>query len=493
MMRPNTSTKPGQPRASHYRVRVMLAGGFAAVASLVEMAALVLVALTAAAIAEGTDRMVTVDFGPIMTSLSFNRALAYAALCAIGAAMIRAASVHVRVRLLAATEQSWRSALIDDFLATSDQTRQGMSAGELVDQLGRATFTAGNGVAARAIFVQAVASLAVFVAAALVIDFRLSAQLMVLGVVLLFAMRPLTRSIRRSARSVAADSQAQAIAVDEIVRLGRDIELFDAQPWATNRLEQWSGRVTDARARARLASGLSPVIYQALGVTMIIGILALLASRATTDIGVMAASALLLLRCVSFGQQAQNAVNQTADADQQVALLLDGINNLRAGHIVDGTHTIGRPTSLRCEAVSFRYDDENLNALEEVNLELTMGETVAFVGPSGSGKSTLAKLLLGLTKPSYGRVWVDQLDLSDIRSESWHQQCAMVPQRIELLNGTIFDNIAFFRDSLSQDQVEAAAIAAGLHDTIQDLPDGYLSEVGPVSYTHLTLPTNREV
>ena len=479
MQRRSSSHSP-QPRAEHYHARVMLAGGLAAMASLIEMVSLVLVALTGAAIAEGDRRSVTVNFGPLDASLSFNQALALAATCAVGAALIRALSVQVRVRLLAATEQVWRSSLISDFLATSDQTRQSVSAGELVDQLGRATFTAGNGVAARAIFVQALASLIVFVGAALVIDFRLSAQLMVLGFVLLVTMRPLTRSIRRSARTVAVDSQEQAVAVDEIVRLGRDIELFDAQPWATSTLEQWSDRVTGARARARLAAGLSPVIYQALGVTMIIGILALLAAQVDTDIGVMAASALLLLRCVSFGQQAQNAVNQSADADQQVALLVDGIDALRKGRTVDGTKSIGRPTSLRCDAVSFRYSNEDENTLTHVDLELTMGETVAFVGPSGSGKSTLAKLLLGLTQPSAGQVLVDGQELGDIEPRSWHQQCAMVPQRIELLNGTIFDNIAFFRDSLSQQQVEAAAIAAGLHETIQNLPGGYLSEVGPL-------------
>jgi ABC-type multidrug transport system fused ATPase/permease subunit len=113
--------------------------------------------------------------------------------------------------------------------------------------------------------------------------------------------------------------------------------------------------------------------------------------------------------------------------------------------------------------------------------DLTFGfdarESIGVVGPSGSGKSSLLQLLLRLRPPSSGVVSVDGTDLWDVRAEDWAERVAFVPQEARLLDGTVADNIRFFRD-LTDAQVEDAARAAHVHDDVVSWTDGYLTQVG---------------
>src|SRR6185436_9928951 len=132
---------------------------------------------------------------------------------------------------------------------------------------------------------------------------------------------------------------------------------------------------------------------------------------------------------------------------------------------------------IRFDDVTFRYDPEGRNALQNVDLEILSGQRVAFVGRSGSGKSTLIKLLLGLYRPTSGRILVDGFDLMDVWLPSLRRQFAVVPQSPFLFHGTVRDNIAQARPDAAQAEVERAAVTAYAHDFVTRLPDGYQTMV----------------
>ena len=117
--------------------------------------------------------------------------------------------------------------------------------------------------------------------------------------------------------------------------------------------------------------------------------------------------------------------------------------------------------------------------MQDISLTVRPGEIVGIMGPSGGGKSTLCALLLKLKEPTSGTVRTGDVDLREVGSASWSSLTAFAPQDSKLIRGTVADNIRFFRPDHGQEQVEAAARAANIHDEIDALPEGYQTIIGP--------------
>jgi ABC-type multidrug transport system fused ATPase/permease subunit len=149
----------------------------------------------------------------------------------------------------------------------------------------------------------------------------------------------------------------------------------------------------------------------------------------------------------------------------------------------DDAVTLGRIRGdLRFEHVSFAYlrpdGERDRLALDDVDLAIAPGETVALVGATGAGKSTFAKLVARFYDPTLGRVVIDGQDVRDVTYESLRSQLGIVPQEAFLFSGTVAANIAFGAPDASEAEIEAAARAVGAHDFIASLEDGYETQVG---------------
>jgi ATP-binding cassette subfamily B protein/subfamily B ATP-binding cassette protein MsbA len=129
------------------------------------------------------------------------------------------------------------------------------------------------------------------------------------------------------------------------------------------------------------------------------------------------------------------------------------------------------------ENVGFHYHDDPTLVLEDIDLHVQPGETVALVGKTGAGKSTLVKLVSRFHDPTVGRVFVDGYDLQQTTQNSLRRQMGIVLQDPFLFSGSVAENIRFGRLDASDEEVEAAARAVGAHEFITHMRQGYLTPV----------------
>jgi ATP-binding cassette subfamily C protein CydD len=136
-----------------------------------------------------------------------------------------------------------------------------------------------------------------------------------------------------------------------------------------------------------------------------------------------------------------------------------------------------RQADIRFEAVSFRYPDGR-QAVQDIDLVIRPGETLALVGASGAGKTTLINLLMGFLQPQGGLIRVGGVPLQDIAPEAWRRQLAWLPQKPQLFPGSITDNIRLGMPSAGREAIQQAATLAQAVDFIEALPQGWDTRVG---------------
>lgn len=134
--------------------------------------------------------------------------------------------------------------------------------------------------------------------------------------------------------------------------------------------------------------------------------------------------------------------------------------------------------SLTLENVSAAPPGSQNITLKAISLTLSPGEQLAVVGPSGSGKSTLARVVLGIWPSLDGCVRLDGADILGWKRQALGPHLGYLPQDVELLAGTIADNIARFA-AVDAEAVVKAATLAGVHELILSLDDGYDTVIGP--------------
>ncbi|WP_084631475.1 type I secretion system permease/ATPase [Ferrimonas senticii] len=144
----------------------------------------------------------------------------------------------------------------------------------------------------------------------------------------------------------------------------------------------------------------------------------------------------------------------------------------------EGKLPLQRPSGeLLVNNVSYIPAGQKLPLLKQIGFRLSSGKSLAILGGSGEGKSTLLHLLLGMDKPSAGEIRIDGASLNQWESETLGQYIGYLPQEIELINGTVAQNIGRFGEA-NDELILLAAQLAGVHELVTQLPQGYETRIG---------------
>ncbi|OME57958.1 ABC transporter ATP-binding protein [Paenibacillus odorifer] len=162
-------------------------------------------------------------------------------------------------------------------------------------------------------------------------------------------------------------------------------------------------------------------------------------------------------------------------SSQRVSEVMEAGAGVREGGTLQGEPIQGH---VKFEGVCFKYPNSDISVLEDIHFDVAAGERVAIMGATGSGKSSLVSLIPRLYEETDGTIWIDGEKSADIDISRLRRSIGYVPQELQLFSGSIRDNIAWGNEHATLEQIQQAAAAAQIHETVKGLPDGYDTMLG---------------
>lgn len=299
------------------------------------------------------------------------------------------------------------------------------------------------------------------------------------GALILFVVRPLLRRARHIGEKAATTEKLFAQFLSEHIIGMKSIKAAGAERIA---LTDGFAHIHLLRAlsiRQTFVQSFSSSLFQPAGIILIVILFSLTYNTPGFSIISFGAALYLIQKIFTYLESGQNALlsmSQMLPYAQNVAVFKE---NLSKHHeqIVQGKKAFVFNDSLAFEQVSFSYTRSQA-VLADVSFALAQGETIGLIGPSGAGKTSVADIILRLFRPTKGSLLLDGVSADEIGMEEWRQRVGYVAQDVFLFNGTIEDNIRFYRSELSQKDIMEAAKQANIYEFIMKLPEGFGTMTG---------------
>lgn len=475
------------PRELARRAQALVPGTYARLAKLgtiafsggvVEAALLVLVARVAVAAADEPHE-ISLQWG-IDVTLSVREALlvAFLLLAAKFAVAILVASGSARMAAASLTDT--RRSVVRAFLGAKWPVQASERQGDLQELMTTYADRSTTVTLSLAALVTAGLNVLTLVVIALVVDLVAAIAIVATGAGLALCLRPLATAGRRNAGRHADAGRSFANSMSQLVATAREVQIFGVRDRALRRVEELHQAQVRRYRRSRFLLLLSPQLYHASALLVLIAGIGVV-SGTDTELESIGAVVLLLLRAFAYGQQAQSAYQALND----LVPYLDRVRQQRDRYLDnparDGSIPIERIGRIELDNIHYEYLPGQ-PVLRGLSASIDRGEAVGVVGPSGSGKSTLLQILLRLREPTVGSLRADGIDVADLELGGWRRVVSFVPQDPKLVEGTVAENIAFYRE-VSRPAIEEAAAMASLTDEIAQLPDGFDTLIGPEDTT----------
>lgn len=254
------------------------------------------------------------------------------------------------------------------------------------------------------------------------------------------------------------------------------VKVYNGEKEAKKVFHDINTRLYDSAWKSQFMSGLMMPLMMFIGnfgyvVVCIVG--ALLVHNGTVSFGVIVAFMIyirLFTQPLSQLAQVATSLQSTAAASERVFEFLEEEELVNESDKAERLETAKGDVEFR--NVSFGYSEDKL-VINHFSARAKAGQKVAIVGPTGAGKTTLVNLLMRFYEVNDGEIFIDGVPISKLTRENIHDLFCMVLQDTWLFEGTIRENIKYSKDYVTDEQVEEACKAVGLHHFVQTLPQGY--------------------
>ena len=374
------------------------------------------------------------------------------------------------------SEQALRTTrirLVDGFFKSNWALQSSQRLGHLQHLLVQNSSAAGGVIGSLTGGIQSLLMMLALLGVALAVDPAAAVAVVLIGFVLLQLLRPLNRRAKRMNRELSQSTRAMATRATEYSRLARDFRLFGVEDRI---LDMLRGMIRDTGRifrRASINGSIAPILYQTFSLAIVVAIVLIGSGHA--QFAKNGFVLILVMRGIGYGAGVQSSIQGIRGSQGMLEDLMYDVHQYDDARVVtDGP--VPETFEVDFNSVEYSYDGVTL-ALRGTTMHIPAGKIVGMLGPSGSGKTTISQLLLGLREPTSGRTTMGGVDAAVISKSDAHNTVALVPQEPVLLQGSITDNIRFFRDFEEQDVIEASK-RAHLHEDVDRMPEGYETFVG---------------
>ena len=366
-----------------------------------------------------------------------------------------------------------RTRLVDGFFRSNWALQSSERLGHLQHLLVQNSSAAGGVIGSLTSGIQSLMMMLALLAVAVAVDPAAAIAVVTIGIVLLQVLRPLNTRSKRMNRELSKSTRSMATRVTEYSRLARDFRLFGVEDRILDTLRGMIRDTGRIYRRAAINSSIAPTLYQSFALGIVVAIVLIGSGHA--QFAKNGFVLILVMRSISYGAGVQGSIQGLRGSQGMLEDLMFDVNRFDDARVVTGG-PVPETFDVDFSSVEYSYDGVTL-ALSGTTMHIPAGKIVGMLGPSGSGKTTISQLLLGLREPTSGRATMGGVDAAVISKSDSHNTVALVPQEPVLLQGSIMDNIKFFRDFEDLEVIEASK-QAHLHEDVVKMPEGYDTFVG---------------
>ena len=318
----------------------------------------------------------------------------------------------------------------------------------------------------------------IFLGVALSISWKAGVAAIIAGGLLLFTLQTLVRSsfqagrhqttLLKSLLSVIGGQMAAAKALKAMAREDHVDALLSDQTRALRRALR--RQVISKEAMSALQE---PLLAIMVGIGFFLSLVVL--GMPLAEVLVMV---FLLARTVSYLSKAQRAYQQVVVRESAYWSVMEHINAARAQvEPAGGSQRVSLTEGIRFEDVTFSHGERRA-VLEHGHFTVPAQQLTVIIGPSGAGKTTLLDLVVGLLRPTEGRILIDGVPLDELDLRHWRRQIGYVPQESVMVNESVAYNVTLGEVGISEEQIRTALRAADALDFVEAMPEGLQTRVG---------------
>jgi ABC-type multidrug transport system fused ATPase/permease subunit len=323
-----------------------------------------------------------------------------------------------------------------------------------------------------------------YFAYAFAIAWRFALMAFGVGIGLLFLFKYLNAYVRRLSRKRSSEmSELNKLLVQSLQAL-KYIVATNQTAHLRSGIVDSVNRLTGYIFRQRIAGAFTGALKEPVSVLLITGLIALQVMVFGGEIAPIFVALFLFHRGMQSMMNIQSEWQSTMDQVGAVEMVTDEFDAVYAHEEESGEKEVGAlRRGIEFDKVHLAYKEEDGDVLHDINLSVPANQTIALVGESGAGKSTLVDMMTLMLKPRTGEIRIDGVPHDEIDLASWRSQLGYVSQETVVFDDTVANNISLWQGDIEEDpalreRVIHAAERAHAHHFIEELPDGYQTEVG---------------
>ncbi len=324
----------------------------------------------------------------------------------------------------------------------------------------------------------AATNLIIYSVIALSISWSVTLTALIGGAIFFLAFKPIYRKTATVSRAFAENNKRIAHMINQTLIGIKSFKTRATSSLVIDSSNQIFSTLKTARIKLFVYTGLGTIFSQPAIVIFVLIIFAVVYKLPNFQFSAFAVTMFLIHQIFKNIESIQDKVQRISDQVPHLesSLYYRTLAETHKEHL-SGQNPFFFQKELTCQNLRFNYSEEK-QVLLDVSFHVKKGEALGIIGPSGSGKTTLVDLLLRLIAPQAGEILIDQQPIQEIDINQWRKKVAYVPQDLFLVRGTIRQNIRFYDETISDEEVAWATTLAHVDEFVQTLRNGLDTEIG---------------